>query len=220
MNKMRLIVTAAMISVIVASTVTYVQFGVQANDRPQVPITTCPPDQVCFTPPFFFNPKFTYTVKFLCTLGDPDLASRIGLERGLYKTDINIHNPSFSKSDAPVVKKFILAGPENPRLEPPPATQTVTASPFPYVLRWAILKPDAAMRLDCFEIILLTTQDCIVNLDSGVVLCATSAAKGFVMIYSDTDRLDVWAEYTTLGTTAGLPPSVAVVKIQPVPFTP
>ncbi len=156
-----------------------------------------------------FTPRFSYTVKFLCNLGtDASHAQNIGLEPGFYQTDINIHNPSFQASNATIVKKFVLAVPEE--VGPPPAIQTVPAVPSPYVLRWAILQPDAAMRLDCREILGLVSP-------AGTLL---TFGKGFVILYSDTGRLDVWAEYTAANSSGFGVVAVEIVKIPPAPFIP
>lgn len=137
-------------------------------------------------------------------------AQSIGLQPGFYQTDINIHNPSFQNTNATIVKKFVLAQPEVFD-QPLPIIQVVPAVPSPYVLRWAILKPDAAMRLDCKSEIL----PMLFGHGSNV-----SVAKGFVVIYSDVGNLDVWTEYTSLGATTGSTPAVEIVLIDPKPFTP
>ncbi len=158
------------------------------------------------------QPNFVYTVKFLCNNATNATAAwSIGLEPGFYDTDINIHNPSYSTTNASIVKKFVLAIPENSSLGPPPATQILPANPSPYVLRQAILEPDAAMRLDCREILTVL---------STLGTRPLQVAKGFVIIYSNTNDLDVWAEYTSLGATAGSTPALDVVKIQPSPYVP
>lgn len=157
------------------------------------------------------NIKYAYSVKFLCNnAANATAASSIGLEPGFYDTDINIHNPSYSTTNASILKKFVLAMPENPKLGLPPATQIVPAVPSPYVLRQVILEPDAAMRLDCNEILTVLST-------LGTRL---QVAKGFVIIYSNTNNLDVWAEYTSLGATAGSTPALDVVKVQPSPYAP
>jgi hypothetical protein len=163
------------------------------------------------TPPPFLVPAWTYAVKFICNMGISSDAQLIGLEPGFYQTDINIHNPSYSKTAVPIIKKFVLALPED--VGPPPAFQVVPAvPPSPYVLRYALLQPDAAMRLDCREILSLLST-------GGVSL---KVAKGFVIIISDKSggNLDVWAEYTSLGATVGSTPSLEIVTINPKPFTP
>jgi len=165
-----------------------------------------------------FTPTWAYAVKFLCNTGSSaSAATTIGLEPGFYQTDINIHNPSYSRTAVPIQMKFVLATPLSSSLGPPPATQIVPAVPSPYVLRQALLEPDAAMRLDCTEILALFPSP-----------APLTVAKGFVIIYSDKSdakgSLDVWAEYTSLGPSAGAPslqtPAIEIVTINPKPFTP
>ncbi len=214
MKYARLLVIAALVSVIGASSFAYVQFNARGAD-------ICAQLNAQLGCPFFFVPKFTYTVKFLCVPQDvpPKFAGEIGLEDGFYQTDINIHNPSFSTTDASIVNKFTLA--TFRMFVPSPGIQTYTAIPTPNVLRNAILKPDAALQFDCLEIMHLLFPDLrgpLVNchVEDGKRFCL---AKGFVIVYSDTDTLDVWAEYTTKGKGTDSP-ALEIVKILPAPFIP
>jgi hypothetical protein len=169
-------------------------------------------------PPLFppgFIPKFEYAVKFICNTGttasDASAAQGIGLEPGFYQTDINVHNPSTFKINEPIVKKFILAIPEDNK--PPPYQQVVNAIPSApnYAARWAILSPDAAIRLDCSEILAVLSV-----ISPGINL---RVAKGFVIIYS-VDQLDVWVEYSAQNTSGFGVQTLEVVKVEPSPFVP
>ena len=162
-----------------------------------------------------------YSVKFVCNFGPPQSANLIGLVNGTYQTDINIHNPSFSKDNATVLKKFTLAQPEPAQpagqVQPPfvPAFP-----PQPYVTKLVILGPDAAMRVDCKEIFALLQPFLCPPAANG---CLVTAFKGFVEIISNRSNLDVVAEYsaesyTSIGVSTGI--SLDVVRVSPQPFTP
>jgi hypothetical protein len=209
----QLTIVVALVSVAVGSTFGYMQLNAQAQQA--LPNAR----------QFFFVPKLAYTVKFICvneTGESAGGAALLGLEPGLYQTDINIHNPSFQRTIANFTKKFILATPEQSPNgappPPPPSIQNISPVPSPYVLLWARLLPDAAVRLDCREIFTLLEPAALQQgLPPGV-------AKGFVEIISDSP-LDVWAEYSTqcfsaAGSQCSGAPAVNVVKIPPQAFTP
>jgi len=167
-------------------------------------------ENLTVTNPFPFTPSSVFAVKFLCNLSpSPSAASTIGLEPGFYQTDINIHNPSFSKASVTLAEKFVVATPEN--VGPPPDNQFVPANPSPYVIRWVTLGPDAAVRIDCSQIL------------SYLGPAQGNVTKGFVMIYSQlrpgaaANRVEVWAEYSAQSP-EWASPSLQLVQVQPTPF--
>ena len=167
--------------------------------------------------------RYYYAVKFICNIGqDPNEALQIGLAPGFYYTDINVHNPSYSITSANIEKKFVVATPEDPN-QGITQPQIIQADPTPYALREVILRPDAAMRIDCNDIL------AVLHSKSPAAPPMTTA-KGFVMIYSQIPIafLDVFAEYSTqatatcpptiLGFECSAPPSIEVVQIFPSNF--
>jgi hypothetical protein len=158
--------------------------------------------------PSGFSPNWAYAVKFICNSGSASDAGSIGLESGLYQTDINVHNPSFGTQNEQIVKKFVLAVNESQYASTPPNNQVINANPTPYALRWAILQPDAAMRLDCGEILSVLNPH---------PTSPFTTAKGFVIIYS-IDPIDVWVEYTVQSPSGGV--SLVVLQVQPDKYTP
>src|SRR5713101_3638369 len=124
---------------------------------------------------------FSYTAKWICLPIDqftPPLgATGLGLVPGEYLTDINVHNPSFSTTTLNVTKDFIISIPEFDLETGVVARQINTSSVFASTL----LGPDAAMRIDCTEILHL--------------FHAGPGLKGFVRLTTTTDKLYVVAEY-------------------------
>jgi hypothetical protein len=169
-----------------------------------------PATSPCETLTVLPTPKSVFTVKFVCNTISPSAASSIGLEPGLYDTDINIHNPSFSASNLTLVEKFVVATPQSGSLGPPPNVQTVSAVPSPYVIREVTLGPDAALQINCAQIL------SYLGITSGT-------AKGFVMIYTGVapapaSQATVWAEYSAAA--QGGTSSLQVVQIQPTGYVP
>jgi len=158
------------------------------------------------------TPKSVFTVKFVCNTISPSAASSIGLEPGLYNTDINIHNPSFSASNLTLVEKFVIATPQLVSLGPPPNVQTVSAVPTPYVIREVTLEPDAAVQINCAQIL------SYLGVTSGT-------AKGFVMIYTGVaptpaNQATVWAEYSAADSSGFGVRSLQLVQVQPTGYVP
>jgi hypothetical protein len=148
--------------------------------------------------------KFVYTVKFICnTPPSPEgMAETIGLASGTYWTDINVHNPSYTRTYAPFTMKLVVAMPYS-------GVGPYHAMPDPYeLLPIDQLSPDAAMRLDCTEILKALTPAAI---PPGI-----TTAKGFVILYSSI-KLDVVAEYTAGTSLGGI--SIDTQYIQPQAFT-
>ncbi len=135
------------------------------------------------------TPASVFQVKFVCNSASTTTnASSIGLEPGYYDTLINIHNPSFSASSLTIVEKFVLSTPQNASLGSTPASQDVPANPTPYVDREVTLGPDAAVQINCAQILAYLGVN-------------GSAADGFVVIYSpqkttSAANADVWVGYS------------------------
>ncbi len=124
---------------------------------------------------------YAYVVKWICNAPflvtakfQPGEAESIGLVPGEYMTDINVHNPSFSQSPLTVVKKIERSVPEAPSVKLTIAAKVATK-----------MGPDASFFMNCSEIY--------------KVLQISGAAKGFVIIVANTDKLDVVAEYSQIG---------------------
>lgn len=176
------------------------------------------------------TPSWAYDAKFVCNTATPSAAPNIGLEPGLYDTDINILNPSFSNTTVHLVEKFVVAMPQSTSLGPPQASQVVSAVPNPYVIRWVTLKPDASVRIDCRQILsylsLSLPHQAICGVSNPTVSAKMSTCKGFVEIYTNnaTDPygygLNVWAEYSAAGSSTVGVSSLQLVQVQSVPYTP
>lgn len=185
-----------------------------------------------------------FAVKFVCNVwsgkqGSASAAQQLSLEPGFYDTDINIHNPSYMTSNVTFTEKFIVAMPQNIGLGSPPDEQQVSPVPSPYALRTITLEPDAAIRLDCSQILAYLAAS---SADQGTTVCGIPGdipihtplytCKGYVMIYTyvpmmtdDPDaaaanNLNVWVEYSaTPSKTAGVS-SLQVVQVQPTAYVP
>src|SRR5574341_2089647 len=118
--------------------------------------------------------EYQYAVKITCsmlgTFGDGFLTE------GVYRTVINVHNPSDKKVE--FVRKVALAG----QVDEPPSEFSVT--PF----KKATLGPDGAIQVDCFAI---SNFFCPID---GICVDFT-AIDGFLVINSPVE-LDVVAVYT------------------------
>ncbi len=134
-------------------------------------------------PPQSRDPLFTFTAKWICHVPVPGVffnpadAEKIGLVPGEYKTDINVHNPSFSVNTLGIKKKFILSVRESPNIPHTPKGFSST-----------VLGPNAAFFIDCEEIYK------VLGLPPG-------PAKGFVELITTTTDLNVVAEYSSLAVT-------------------
>lgn len=149
--------------------------------------------------------SYVYSVKFICNPLNPSDALGLGLAPGMYYTDINVHNPSFSKVNATITQKLVVAEPEGL-----PGSY-IRAVPNPYLMIPVTLGTDAAMRLDCTYIMNALTGP------GGLV--GYTYAKGFVILYTNI-KLDVVAEYTVASSpAAGAPVSIDTQYIQPQSFT-
>ena len=174
--------------------------------------------------------RYSYAIKFLCNLNNPNTAVlEMGLAPGYYFTDINVHNPSYLIHNDTLLVKFVLATPE-PTSQAGTKIPFVPADPTPYALQTVKLGPDAAIRIDCREIISV-----LFPASAGTV--SIQHAKGFVIIYTTKPitapgLLDVWAEYTTTGVftctdqdsfgerICATAPSLEVVQVQRSVFVP
>jgi hypothetical protein len=184
--------------------------------------------------------KYVYTATFAC--GSPSFGIVNGLAPASYFTVINVHNPSFQKTNVTLIEKFVL---DEPLTDPhvyvhPNASQYWTASPPSpwltpssslYALRVATLGPDAATRIDCNDIRAMVNH--AVNASS---VCCNENQFPYVIGYveiittkpiSSPGLLDVWVDYTSLpsGTQPGsvnttVTPSWQVVQIQQSQFVP
>jgi hypothetical protein len=145
----------------------------------------------------------------------PQTAENIGLVPGEYKTDINVHNPSFAASNMTLKKKFVISQPERAFSQGGfVSAKGLTA--FASVL----LGPDAAVFIDCVDIFVTFSQQ-------GVNL---QTAKGFVVLIAPVSNLNVVAEYSSESfnsTSSCTPPcagstgvSLDIVTITAQPFVP
>jgi len=117
---------------------------------------------------------------------NPSNAEKIGLVPGEYKTDINVHNPSFATSNLTITKKFVLSVAEQTVVLKTPSRVTQT-----------LLGPDAAVFITCDEIF------SVLGLPPG------TPAKGFVELITTTPNLNVVAEYSAQSFNAAtVPPGV------------
>ena len=146
--------------------------------------------------------RYVYSVKFICNALNPSDSLGMGLASGFYYTDINVHNPSFSKYNASITQKLVVALPDAV------GVPYVGAKPNPYLTIPVKLGSDAAMRLDCTYIMNALTP----------AYPGLTYAKGFVILYSNI-KLDVVAEYTAgaLNPVSGLP-MVVSIDTQIIPF--
>jgi hypothetical protein len=134
--------------------------------------------------------QFIYVAKWICNAPvlstmqfNPNNAESIGLVPGEYKTDINVHNPSFAAFNVTIKKKFVISQPES-RF---PQGGFVSARGFT-AFASVLLGPDAAVFIDCFDIILTFQQQ-------GIFI--SGAAKGFVLLIAPVSNLNVVAEYSS-----------------------
>jgi hypothetical protein len=121
-----------------------------------------------------------YTAKFYCgnVSYEDGTEQATGLAPGYYETSINIHNPSYSKTTLGLEKKFVNS--INETYNPNPRTAiTITSTEY---FSYQNLAPDAATVITCNEI-------------TGIF--GYTPVEGFVMIYTTSKTLDVWAAYTT-----------------------
>ncbi len=130
--------------------------------------------------------KFIYVVKFICNVPLFPLgfsarsAEAIGLVPGMYQTDINIHNPSFSASNVTISEKFTVS------------IELGTAGGFsprgPTVFSSIVLAPDAGNMMECVLIISeFRNQGVLVQFP----------LKGFVVLTAPVSNLNVVAEYSS-----------------------
>jgi hypothetical protein len=150
---------------------------------------------------------FTYTAKWICYVPVPGVtfnpagAEAIGLVPGEYKTDINVHNPSFFNQTLTLNKKFVVSVPEAP---------FVNATRVAFIK--TILAPDGAFFVDCREIL------------ATLGLPLGKPFKGFLVIVTTTQNLNVVAEYSAesfnanTGVSTGI--SLEVETIPSGPFIP
>ena len=148
--------------------------------------------------------QFIYVAKWICNFFSPSNAESIGLVAGEYKTDINVHNPSFATSNVTIKKKIVISQAES-RF---PDGAFVSAKGFT-AFASVTLGPDAAVFIDCVD---------ISELFGGI-----SAAKGFVVLISPVSNLNVVAEYSSqsfnaTGISTGT--SLDIVTIAAQPFVP
>jgi hypothetical protein len=132
--------------------------------------------------------QFIYLAKWICNAPVPGVpfipatAEDIGLVPGEYKTDINVHNPSFANSNVTIKKKFVISQREFLF----PQGGFVSAKGLT-AFASVVLGPDAAVFIDCFDIFATFRQQ-------GVVL---QTAKGFVAVIAPVSNLNVVAEYSS-----------------------
>jgi hypothetical protein len=124
--------------------------------------------------------QFIYVAKWICNWppSAPSNAETIGLAPGEYKTDINVHNPSFAASNVTIKKKVVISQAEV-RF---PDGSFVSAKGF---TRFAsiTLGPDAAVFIDC--------------LDISELFGPLSTGEGFVVLTAPVSNLNVVAEYAS-----------------------
>jgi hypothetical protein len=149
--------------------------------------------------------QFTYTVKWICFVPlspkQQPAAETIGLVPGEYKTDINVHNPSFANQTLNLKKKLVVSIPESPSVN---ATRVAFLS--------TVLGPDGAFFMSCPEILSKLGIPTI-----GVPV------KGFLVIVTTTANLNVVVEYSSeslspTGVSTGI--SLEVQTISAGPFVP
>ena len=168
---------------------------------------------------------FMYVAKWICNAPvvttfqfNPNSAESIGLVPGEYKTDINVHNPSFAASNVTLKKKFVISQAES-RFPQGGFVSAKGLTAFASVT----LGPDAAVFIDCFDIYLTFLQQ-------GIPIPPTGAAKGFVVLIATVSDLNVVAEYSSesFNSTSSCVPvtcgstgtSLDVVTIASQPFVP
>jgi hypothetical protein len=165
--------------------------------------------------------QFIYVAKWICNAPVPGVpfipntAEDIGLVPGEYKTDINVHNPSFATSNVTLKKKFVISQREFLF----PQGGFVSAKGLT-AFASVTLGPDAAVFTDCFDIFATFRQQ-------GVIL---QTAKGFVVLIAPVSNLNVVAEYSSESfnsTSSCTPPcagstgvSLDIVTITAQPFVP
>ena len=174
-------------------------------------------------------PLFAYTAKWICNFQfplnvtgfSPLNAELIGLVPGEYKTDINVHNPSSSTTNATIRENFVISqaqyGLEGVHFPPGPFVSSKGETAFGFVT----LGPNAALFIDCFAIYLAFFNNGIRNL--GV-------AKGFAVLISSASDLNVVVEHSSQSfnsTSTCLPPtcgstgtSLEVESVPALPFVP
>jgi hypothetical protein len=132
--------------------------------------------------------QFIYVAKWICNAPTgvfpfiPRNAEDIGLVPGEYKTDINVHNPSFANSNVTTKEKFVMS--QDGRVFSQGgfvSAKGLTA--FASVL----LGPDAAVFIDCVDIFGTFSHQGL-NLQT---------AKGFVVLTAPVSNLNVVAEYSS-----------------------
>ncbi len=169
--------------------------------------------------------QFIYVAKWICNAPvvttfpfNPNNAESIGLVPGEYKTDINVHNPSFANFNVTIKKKFVISQPEF-QFQRGGFVSAKGLTAFASVL----LGPDAAVFIDCFDIFLTFQQQ-------GIPIPSAGAAKGFVVLFAPVSNLNVVAEYSSesFNSTSSCVPvtcgstgvSLDVVTIAAQPFVP
>ncbi len=163
--------------------------------------------------------QFMYVAKWICNAPvlltvnfNPNNAEQIGLVPGEYKTDINIHNPSFAASNVTIKKKFVVSSRE--------PIQGFEGS-GPEAFSSVTLGADAGVFTDCLDIV-LTFQN------RGIPIALP--AKGWLIIVAPVANLNVVAEYSSESfnsTSSCTPPfcgstgvSLDVITIPAQPFVP
>lgn len=168
--------------------------------------------------------RYVYTVKFVCNIQSDSFAVKLGLQPGYYGTDINLHNPSFTRSNVTFVENIVLSDPNFHGIAyVSPGPQYFTAQPSPYLLRTVTLGPNAAARIDCYDILKL------LDAHYNNSLWTTSYAIGFVEFITIKPipfpgMLDVWAEYTVrtcaILSNCSTGPTMQVMQVQPSQYVP
>ena len=136
---------------------------------------------------------FTYSTKVVCV---PDLAKRRrsgpGLQPGLYRTAVNVHNPWDQPAN---IEKWLT-------LSPPQG-----GTPKKSVRQTEVMAPETAFDVDCIHM----KKDFLVEESSGVFvrIGRVPSGKGFLVVRSDRP-LDVVAVYTV---------AIQEIEVDPISWT-